>query len=84
MGDIAIHYNVVFFNDSNSANLIIVILLVLHLLRASVVLLGLNDVPTEHLWIFYFDLRIIENVIVVVYVFYDFYWLLLLALLFWL
>lgn len=48
------------------------------------VLLSLNHLATKHLRVFYFNLRVVENVIVVVYVFDDFYWLLLLALLFWL
>ena len=41
----------------------------------SVILLGLDDVATEHLWIFYFDLRIVENIIIVVDVLYYFNWL---------
>jgi hypothetical protein len=45
-----------------------------------VVLLCLDDVATEHLRIFYFDLRIVENIIIVVYVLYYFNWLVLLFL----
>lgn len=40
-----------------------------------VILLGLDDVATEHLWVFYFDLRIVENIIIVVDVLYYFNWL---------
>ena len=41
----------------------------------TVVLLRLNDMSTEHLRIFYFDLRIVENIIIVVDVLYYFNWL---------
>lgn len=36
------------------------------------VLLGLDDVATEHLWVLDFDLRVVEDVIVVVDVLNDF------------
>ena len=45
-----------------------------------VVLLGLDDVSPEHLGIFDFDLRIVENIIIVVYVLNYFNWLVLLFL----
>lgn len=44
------------------------------------VLLGLDDMTTEHLWVFNFDLWIVENIIIVVYVLYYFNWLVLLFL----
>ena len=47
------------------------------------VLLSLHDVASEHLWILYFYLRVVEDIIVVIYVLYDFDRLLL-ALLLWL
>ena len=80
MSDITVHDNVVLFDDGDPTNLIVVVLLILilHRLRAALILLlTLGDVPTEHLRILYFNLRVIENIIVVVYVFDDFYWLLL-------
>ena len=40
-----------------------------------VVLLSLNDMTTEHLRIFDLDLRIVENIIIVVDVLYYFNWL---------
>jgi hypothetical protein len=36
----------------------------------------LNNMTTMHLWIFNFNLRVVEYVIVVVYIFNDFYRLL--------
>ena len=45
-----------------------------------VVLLGLDNVATKHLRIFDFDLRIVEYIIIVVYVLYYFNWLILLFL----
>jgi hypothetical protein len=36
------------------------------------VLLGLHDVASEHLGIFNFNLRVVEDIIVVIYVLYDF------------
>lgn len=48
------------------------------------ILLSLNHLATKHLRILNFNLRVVENVIVVIYVFDNFNRLLLLALLFWL
>ena len=78
LSDVAVHDDVVLLDDCDPADLIVIaVFLVLHLLRAAVVLLSLNDVPTEHLGILYFDLRVVEDIIVVVYVFYYLDWLLL-------
>ena len=78
MSDIAVHDNVILFDDRDTTDLIVVtVFLVLHLLRTAVELLGLNHVPTEHLRILYFDLGVVENVVIVVYVFYYFNGLLL-------
>ena len=41
----------------------------------TVILLRLNDVTSKHLWVFDLNLRIIENIIIVVYVLYYFNWL---------
>ena len=79
MSDITIHDDIVLFDDSDPTDLIIIVavFLILHLLRASVILLTLSDVPTEHLRILYFDLRVVEDIIIVVNVFDNFNWLLL-------
>jgi hypothetical protein len=41
-----------------------------------VVLLALNDVSTEHLWVLNFNLGIIEDIIIIIYVLYYLYRLL--------
>ena len=43
----------------------------------AVVLLGLDNVPTKHLRVFNFYLWIVENVVVIVDIFNDFNWLVL-------
>lgn len=79
VSDITVHYNVVFFDDSDPTDLIVVtVFLILHLLRTAVILLlRLGDLPTMHLRILYFNLRVVEDIIVVVNVFYYLNWLLL-------
>ncbi len=82
LSDITVHDDVVLFDDGVPTDLIVVgIFLILHLLRPTMILLTLGDVPTEHLRILYFDLRIIEDIIIVVNVFDNFNWLLLILLL---
>jgi hypothetical protein len=83
MGNTTIHDNVILLNDRDATNLIIVGIGILFLHLALVILLGLDDVSPKHLRVFYFYLRIVENVVIVVDVFYNFYWLLLVLLLFW-
>lgn len=80
MGNISAHYNIVLLNHCDTTVCVLLILL----LRPSMVLLSLDNVATEHLWIFYFDLRVVENVVIVVYVFNYFNWLLTVALFLWL
>jgi len=79
VSDITVHDDVVFFDDGDPTDLIIVvaIFLILHLLRVAMKLLSLGDVSTDHLWVLYFDLRIIEDIIIVVDVLDNFNWLLL-------
>lgn len=77
-----VHHDVIFLDNCDAVHGIVLAALWLRWCR--VVLLSLNHLATKHLRVFYFNLRVVENVIVVVYVFDDFYWLLLLALLFWL
>ena len=43
--------------------------------RLSMVLLRLDDVTSQHLRVLYLNLWIIENIIIVVYVLYNFNWL---------
>lgn len=64
---VATHLNIVFLYDRNSIR-------ALELLPNSlpVILLGLNDVATKHLWVLDFDLRVVENIIIVVDVLYYF------------
>ena len=64
-----VHHDVVLLDHSNALWILKVSWL---LLLASMVLLGLDDVAPKHLRIFYLDLRVVEDVIVVVDVLYDF------------
>ena len=86
MGYVAVHDNVVFLYDRDSADLLILaILLILHLLlRPAVVLLSLNYVPTKHLRVLNLNLGVVEYVVVIVNVLDDLDWLLPIALLLWL
>jgi len=72
MGYVSVHHNVVFFDDCDPTYLVVVVavLLVLHLALGLVVGLGLNDVASEHLRILNLDLRVVEDVVIVVDVFY--------------
>ena len=47
------------------------------------ILLSLYKLASVHLWILNFNLRVVEDVVIVVNVFDYFNWLLVLALLFW-
>ena len=75
--DVATHYNVVFLDDCNTSSAVhwilsILIQLLLRLLRTTlmtVVLLCLNNVTSKHLRILYFNLRVVENVVIIVDVF---------------
>lgn len=68
--DISTNSNIIFFNDSDS---ILTTKLLVHAL--AVILLGLDDVASQHLRIFNFNLWIIENVIVVIDIFNYLNWL---------
>ena len=90
MGDVTTHHDVVFFDHCNSTHLVVIVVLVVLytclvvlVRRPPVVLLGLDDVTTKHLGVLYFNLGVVENIIIIIYIFYYFYWLLL-TLLFWL
>ena len=76
MRNIASNGNCVFLNDCDTAGSREMTFIA----HALVVLLGLDDVAPEHLWVFNFNLRIVENIIIVVYVLYYFNWLVLLFL----
>lgn len=81
---VSVHHNVVLLDHCDATYLIIIIvaiLLVLHL-ASLMVLLGLNYVTTQHLRILNLDLRIVEDVVIVVDVFDYLDWLLAAALLF--
>lgn len=87
VSDISAHHNIVFLDDSDATDLVIVSIWIIFntgllSLRTTMILLSLNDMTTEHLRIFYFNLWIIEYVIVVVYVF-DYLYGLLLTLFLW-
>ena len=77
VGDIATHDNIVFLDDCNSSSsvhgiLTLLIQLLLRLLWAAlmtVVLLSLDDVASKHLRILDFNLRVVENVVIIVDVF---------------
>jgi len=82
MDYIAAHYDVILLDYSDAVIAIAKLLLLLPGdLRSLMVLLRLNYVPSEHLWILNFNLRIVEDVVIVVYIF-DYLDRLLLALLF--
>ena len=77
VGNISTHNDIVLFYYSDTANLVVAcIWIIFYLLRVltttCMVLLSLHDVPSKHLWIFDFDLRVVEDIIVVIYVLYDF------------
>ena len=76
---LAVHNDVVFFYYCYSTNVVVWILL--WAVLACMILLCLDDMATMHLRVFDFNLRIVENVIVVVNVFDYLDWLLVLTLL---
>ena len=83
MRNIAVHDNIVFLYNCYATLILVSVLLILHL-ASLVILLSLNNVTTEHLRVFNLDLRVVENVVVVIDVLYYFDWLLPVALLLWL
>lgn len=86
MSRITIHDYIIFLDDSDTTNLIIIsLLLVLSymLLWMTMELLALNYMPTQHLRILDFNLRVVEDVVIIIDVL-DYLYRLVLALLFWL
>lgn len=80
----AIHNDIVLFNHSNSMHVLVLFLILLHRsISSCMILLCLNNMTTEHLWIFNFDLGIIKYVIVVIYIL-NYLYRLLLSLFLWL
>ena len=71
MGHVVSNSDVVLFDHCDSS--LSTEMLLAH--RLSMVLLRLNDVTSQHLRILDLNLRIIENIIIVVYVLYNFNWL---------
>lgn len=76
--NVATHNNIVFLNHSNSTVhgiLAILIQLLLSLLLGArlvtMILLSLDNVASKHLGILYFDLGVIENVVIIVDIFND-------------
>jgi hypothetical protein len=68
-------------HDNVAIGMLLLLLLLLSLRLVSImILLSLYYVATQHLWVFNFDLRIVEDVVVVVNVFDDLDWLLLILL----
>lgn len=80
MRNIAVHNNIVFFDNCYATRILVTVLLILYL-ASLVILLSLNDVTTQHLWVLNLDLRVVEDVVVIIDVLYYFDWLLPVALL---
>ena len=80
MRNIAVHNDIVFFDNCYAARILVTVLLILYL-ASLVILLSLNDVTTQHLWVLNLDLRVVEDVVVIIDVLYYFDWLLPVALL---
>jgi len=78
--NIAVHNNIVFFDNCYATRVLVTVLLILHL-ASLVILLSLYDVTTQHLWVLNLDLRVVEDVVVIIDVLYYFDWLLPVALL---
>lgn len=72
VGDVSVHNDVVLLDDSDSV--------VVERLPA-VVVLGLDDVASEHLRVLNLDLGVVEDEVVIVYILNDLYWLILILLL---
>ena len=86
MPRVTIHYYIIFLDNSDATYLIIISLLLVLcyvLLWMTMELLALKYMSTQHLWILNFNLRVVEDVVVIIDVLDYFYWLVL-ALLFWL
>lgn len=75
MSNIAVHNNIVFFDYCNATRILVTVLLILHL-ASLVILLSLHDVTTQHLWVLNLDLRVVEDVVVIIDVLYYLDWLL--------
>lgn len=87
MGHISIHHYIIFFYYCDPIHVLIELVRLLHVLELTILLpimelLRLYYVASLHLWILYFNLRIVEYEIVIINIFYYFYWLVL-AFLFW-
>jgi hypothetical protein len=68
-------------HDNVTIGMLLLLLLLLSLRLVSImILLSLYYMTTQHLWVLNFDLRIVEDVVVVVNVFDDLDWLLLILL----
>ena len=61
-----VHHNVVLFDDSDALRRVALFLM------TSMVLLSLDHVASQHLWVLYLNLGVVENVVVVVDVLYYF------------
>ena len=83
MRNITVHDNIVFFNNCYATLILVSVLLILHL-ASLMILLSLHDMTAEHLRVLNLNLRVVENVVVVIDVLYYFDWLLPVALLLWL
>jgi hypothetical protein len=68
---LSIHYYVVLLHNGDSILIGVSLLLARHL-GGSIVLLSLNDVTSLHLRILDFNLRVVEDVVVVIYILDDF------------
>lgn len=71
VGDVSVHNDVVLLDDSDSVVVE----------RLPVVVLGLDDVASEHLRVLNLDLGVVEDEVVIVYILNDLYWLILILLL---
>lgn len=86
MGDISIHNNIIFLDYGDSIEGILIIWVFIHplVLSISMIMLSLNHVTAKHLWILNFNLRVVENIIIIIYILNYFYWLILVLFLgFW-
>lgn len=77
VSNVSTHNDIVLFYYSDTANLVVAcIWIIFYWLRilttTCMVLLGLHNVASEHLGIFDFNLWVVEDIIVVIYVLYDF------------
>lgn len=80
LSHISIEHNVIFFENCDSI-LLGIAFGDLSICRIAMVVLSLNEVASKHLGVLDFNLGVVENEIVVVDVLNNFYWLLLVLLL---